>query len=310
MSDINVRTLARMLRLRHFALFEHADLDELATIAENLVETKVSAGTVIAAAGSRLRGIHLVMDGCIETEPRGESWGAHQAYGALEVFANREVAHTAIAVTAVHTLELLASDIGEVLEDNYGVLLATLRQLAARVLAVASPQPRNLALRGGDSLGLVERLIILRQQLPFATARLQALASLAHASDEVTCPAGTTITRAGDPATTAFVIASGTAKSTQQGDTRLLGPGAAIGYLETLAGLHYGATIEATTPVRTLRSRGSAILDVIEDHTDVGLAMLATFSRTLLDGSHATSPTSAPAAFRAGDASGSSRDQL
>ena len=45
--------------------------------------------------------------------------------------------------------------------------------------------------------------------------------------------------------------------------------------------------IEATSPVRILRSRGSAILDVIEDHTDVGLAMLATFSRTLLDGAHA-----------------------
>jgi CRP-like cAMP-binding protein len=284
MSDINVRTLARMLRLRHFPMLEHADLDELATVAENLIETNVPAGTLIAVAGSRLRGIHLVVDGRIETEPRGQSWTTHQAYGALEVFANREVVHTAIAATPVHTLQLLASDLGEVLEDNFSVLLATLRRLAERVLAIAPPHPRSFLLHTVDTLGLVERLIVLRQQLPFMAARLQALASLAHASDEATLPAGATITRAGDPATSAFVIVSGSARDSE---TNVLGPGASIGYLETLAGLPYRTTLEATSPVRLFRSRGSAILDVIEDHTDVGLAMLAAFSRTLLDCGHA-----------------------
>ncbi len=294
MSDIHVRTLSRMLRLRRFALFEHADLDELASIAENLVDTELPAGTVIATAGSRLRGIHLVVDGRIETEPRAHSWGPNQAYGALEVFANREVAQTAIAVTPVHTLQLLASELGEVLEDNYGVLLATLRELAERVLAHAPPQPRNLALQTAGALGLVERLIVLRQELPFTGARLQALASLAHASDEVTWPAGSTISRAGEPATSAFVIVAGSAASTRGGETKLLAPGASVGYLETLAGLPYGATVETTSPVRLLRSRGSAIFDVIEDHTDVALAMLATFSRTLLDTAHAGSARVTP----------------
>ena len=66
MSDINVRTLSRLLQLRRFPLFEHADLDELATIAENLIETKLPAGSIVATAGSRLRSIHLVIDGQIE----------------------------------------------------------------------------------------------------------------------------------------------------------------------------------------------------------------------------------------------------
>jgi len=38
----------------------------------------VPAGTIIATAGSRLRAIHLVIDGRIETEPRAQAWGAHQ----------------------------------------------------------------------------------------------------------------------------------------------------------------------------------------------------------------------------------------
>ncbi|HZO16303.1 MAG TPA: hypothetical protein VFB62_23680 [Polyangiaceae bacterium] len=74
------------------------------------------------------------------------------------MFANRDVVHSAIAVTPVHTLQMLASDLAEVLEDNYGVLLAPLRQLAERVLAIAPAQPRSIALRTGDTLGLVDRL--------------------------------------------------------------------------------------------------------------------------------------------------------
>ncbi|HEY5924178.1 MAG TPA: cyclic nucleotide-binding domain-containing protein [Kofleriaceae bacterium] len=300
MSDVNLLTLRRMLRLRKFPPFEHADLDELATIAENLVETTLPAGSVIATPGSRLRSIHLILDGRVET--RNQSWGAHQAYGALEVFADREVTQTAVAATPLHTLQLFARDLGEVLEDNYGVLLATVRELAARVLALAPPPPRRPAIAPTGTLGLVERLIVLRHQLPFASARLQALATLAHASDEIVLPANTVMTRAGETATSAFVIISGAAASTHGGDTELLAAGAPIGYLETLANLRYRTTIETRTDVRALRSRGSAILDVIEDHTDVGLAMLATFASTLLD---------RPAGSVAGDAraAGHARDR-
>jgi hypothetical protein len=35
--------------------------------------------------------------------------------------------------------------------------------------------------------------------------------------------------------------------------------------------------------VRALRTTGPAILDVLEDHTDVGLAMIASFAGALLD---------------------------
>lgn len=283
MRDLPPQGLRRMLRLRQFPLLESADLDELATIAENLTETTIPAGTVVATAGTRLHRVYLVIDGTIETRPQRHTWGPRQVFGALEVFASREVAHTAVAATEVHALQLSAADIGEVLEDNFGVLLTVLRELAARLVTTSPATPRTNWLAQPGPLGLVERLILLRQQLPFACARLQALATLAHASDEISWPAHTVIVRAGEPATSAFIVIAGTARSIRGDSTQLLGAGTAIGQLETLAGVHHTATIETVEPVRALRSRAPAMLDVIEDHTDVGLGMIATFSGALLD---------------------------
>jgi hypothetical protein len=44
-------------------------------------------------------------------------------------------------------------------------------------------------------------------------------------------------------------------------------------------------TLRATSAGRGLRCSLTAIFDVIEDHADFGLAMIATFAATLLDGS-------------------------
>ncbi len=283
MRELNPKSLRRVLRLRQFPLFETADLDELATIAENLVDTRIHEGSVIASAGARLQGVQLILDGTIETRPHGQSWGPHQVFGALEVFANRRVAHTAVAATDLHTLQLSAVEIGEVLEDNFGVLLATLRTLASRVLAVA-PSSRAVKVPATDApLGFVERLILLRQLLPFTGARLQALTTLAHASDEIIWPAGTVVVQAGDPATSAFVIIDGVARADRDDSSELLDVAAQVGYLETLAGVQHTATIEITETTRALRSGAPAIFDVLEDHAEAGLAMMATFASTLLD---------------------------
>jgi CRP-like cAMP-binding protein len=285
MHDLDARGLRRMLRLRQFPLFESTDLDELATIAENLVETTIPAGTVIATAGSRPRCLQLILDGLIESSPAGQSWHARQVYGALELFAGRDVTRTALAATDVRALQLSADDLGEVLEDNFGVLVATLRELAGRLLVASPPAPRTTPLSTPGPLGLVERLIVLRQQLPFVGARLQALATLAHASEEVTWRPGSVIVRAGEPATCGLVVLEGYANVRRGDRARVLEAGAQIGHLETLAGREHLATVEAVTPVRALRSSASAIFDILEDHTDVGLAMMATFAAALLDAS-------------------------
>ena len=282
MADVNPRLLRRMLLLRQFPMFATAELSELATIAENLVETEFAPGAVIAPAGARLPGLHLVLDGEIQA---GRSWGPREIFGELEAFAGRGHAARAVAATGTRTLLLSASDLAEIVEDNFGVLIALVRDLAARLLATR-PRTRVIALpRGGPGLGLVERLIALRQLAPFVGARLQGLAMLAHSSEEVSWAPGATVARAGELASGSALVLDGMlAVQPPGGATSELAPGQAFGGLETLAGVGHGATLVAVEPVRALYSSATAMFDVLEDHPDIAMSMIGVFAQGLLDG--------------------------
>lgn len=279
MADFNPAMLRRVLMLRQFPLLSVAGLDELATVAENLVESYYPPGAIVARSNWRAPNIQLIIDGRIESN--GHAWGPRQVFGALEVFAGRPVSTTAIAKEPTRCLELGAHEIAELLEDNFGLLVSTLRELASRMLPLAPKAPRLPAIdKLGAPLGLVERLILLRQQRPFAQARLQALSMLANTSDELLFTAGSVLVAEGEPATDGYIILEGSLK-TSRGD--VIGPGTQVGQLETLANAKYTMTVETTTPVRALRSSGTAMLDMLEDHTDIGIAMIASFARALLD---------------------------
>jgi CRP-like cAMP-binding protein len=285
MRDIHPAHLRRILKLRRFALFAAADVDELATIAENVTEMSLPPGAVIVADGARVPAIHLVLDGRIATHGDERVWEGGAVVGALEVFANHIAGYTAATTTRTETLRILAADVAEIVEDSFGVLNTVLRELAVRVTARHEPVQRlempSGAMPGG--LGLVERLVMLRQQLPFGRARLQALATLAHASEELEYEPGALIVRAGETASHGYVITDGTASSVLDTAESTLVPGNSFGHLAAIAGGTYTATVRATSQLRALRSSTSAIVDVIEDHTDVGIAMIATLASQLLD---------------------------
>ena len=279
--------LRRVLALRGFPMFQNAELAELVMLADNLGEATYVAGEIVAPAGVRLAAVHLVLEGAIATHaPAQATWGPRHVFGALEVLARRELVTPAFAVGETHTLQLYSADVTEVLEENLGVLRATLRALAAGVATQAAPAdpPPPLGLPENVPLGFVDRLLLLRRQPAFAGARLDALASLAHESEEVRFPAGTTLARAGEIATVAYVIVDGSVRARDdRGATRAYGPGDAIAPLEALAELRHERTLEADTPVRALQCTAAAIFDVIEDHTDLGLAMIRTFASRLAD---------------------------
>lgn len=284
MPEFKPTILRRLLTLRQFPLFAKAELDELATMAENLRPAHFQAGALIARGASPVPAVQLVVQGKIQSK-NGHTWDAHDVFGALEVAAHRDLSSAAIAATDTDTLELPASDFSDLLEDNVGVMLSALRELAGRLLATAPPPARPVPVSVADGpLGLVERLMLLRQQLPFVSARLQPLAILAHASEEVRYPAGAVIASLGDPATAGLVLIEGTLRARREdGVTHALVSGQHFGFVETIASASHSYTLEATSPLRLLSSPGRAILDVLEDHTDVGLAMVAAFAAALLD---------------------------
>jgi CRP-like cAMP-binding protein len=302
MRDSNPIALRRLLALRQFPVLASAELAELAVVADNVVEAAFPAGARVAAA-ARLPALHLIVDGRIEMRtPQADgvpgeritAWEQREAFGMLEVLGGRRLAAPAIAATDTRTLRLSASDLADILEDNLGLLVAMLRDLARRVAALdLPPQAPPLAPCGSRTqpLDLVERMVVLRTQVPILSRRLEPLAMLAHAIEELRFDAGETIAAGDEIARDAFVLLAGAASlSRDAGPDDVAGPGAAIGLLETMGGLRYGATITAMVPTRALRIPSAMLFDVIEDHPELGVAVVGAFAGTLLDASGTASP--------------------
>jgi len=287
MPDLTPSGLRRILMLRQFPVLCDAELGELTMFAENVTEVVLPAGTAVASAGSRLAALHLVLSGEIATIgiPR-TTWGPRQIFGALEVLADRDAAQTAVTTATTATLQLLAPDVTEILEESFGVTLAALRGLAAARAALGrlrAPPCRLPDRTPVGSLGLVERLIVLRQQPAFSGAPLEPLVALAHASDEVVLPAGTLVTRSGAPGASSYVLLDGASSAIDAaGATRRLGPGDSFGHLEALGGLLHEETIEVVETTRALKVDAARVFDIIEDHTDFGRAILAALADGLL----------------------------
>ena len=280
--------LRRLLALRQFAMFEAVELDDLAMIAENVIEVSFARGATVAVPTPRLPALHLVLDGRIESQcgrgrgGRARAWDARQAFGALEVLSKRPLTAPAIAVVETRTLQLASSDVGEILEDSFGILSAVIRDLAARMFAVdrgvRSTTPRT------PPLGLVDRIIVLREQLPFASAGIEAVATLAHQASEISWIGGDAIARAGQLGRDVFIVLDGNLVLDRAGsDPVRLGPGSEIGTLETLGGLRHAGTVTTLGPVHALRLSATTLFDVLEDHPELGRSMVAALAGALLD---------------------------
>ena len=294
MHDVSPFVLRRMLALRQFPMFAGAELGELAMLAENVAETTLSPGTLVAAAGVRPPALHLVLEGALAAPAEGRTWGPRHVFGTLEVLARRALATPVIATRATRTLALYSTEITEVLDENFGVLRATVQELAARMIAHAHVPP--IAVPDIEPLGFVDRLIVLRQHLPFADARLDALASLAHSSEELELAPGAILARRGDVATSMLVVLDGVVHAIgADAAPRAIQRGQAIAAFETLAEQAHPHTLEAATRVRVLASSAASIYDVIEDHTDLGLAMIRGFAAALLDARDPRAPATAQA---------------
>lgn len=278
-------TIQRMLTLRQFPGFGDTELPDLAAVAESLVDRTFRAGTQIADVGDRAPMIQLIVDGRFEAPASGHAWGPHQLFGSLEALAGRPFDERIVAVRDTQTLQLTTSLFAELLEDNYDLLASTRRVLARRLLAfppslLAGPEgPFDRFL---EPLGMVDRLLILRSAMPFASANIEALATLAQLTEEERFAAGSYVHRLGEETLGPMIILDGSVHIQQPTASHLMGGGSTIAALETLAELPHLANITAVTDVRVLSLPGTGLLDVMEDHTDFAIALLVRLAEMLL----------------------------
>lgn len=286
--------MQRLLTVRQFPGFADAELSELATFAQNVVERRFAAGAKVVEANSRIAAVHFIVEGRLVSTDGKHAWGPREPFGVLEVLARRLSPVGVVAATDTCTLALATADLAEILEDNYSVLASARRALARRLLTFHGGAPlashhatrphAPMAASPAHSLGMVERLMVLRQQMPFAKSRIQALAALAQAAEEIRLPANTALQRTGEAPDGVIVILEGAARATWPGlGTHVLVPGQSVGALETLAMVPHAHDVETVTAVRALRTPAAAVYDVMEDHTDFALNVLGRLANDLLD---------------------------
>jgi len=224
--------------------------------------------------------------------------------GAIEAMSRRRPREDVMAAVPTRTLRLRAADFREILEDNYG-LLTTVRRMLARELLAVIPLPVNppgmviAEVTSDQPLDMVERLMVLRKRMPFGKGRIEALAALAQAAEEVRIPAKTQIAAEGEMPQATLIVLEGEVTIQRGATSVVVGAGHAIGALEVLAEAPYLTNITTLTPVRALRCPVGPNYDILEDHTDLALAMVETLASVLVDRNPAAQPLPTDAAAEA-----------
>jgi len=277
-------SIQRLLDLRTIDGFEDAELSDLNSLAENVTERTFEPGTLVTGPRARTAAIYIVLEGRL-TGASGRTWGPAEVCGSLEAMGRRRMSEDVFAEERTRTLQLSAAAFREILEDNYGLLTSVRRALGRQLhdLPMTFETFDMPEVVGEMPLGMVERLILLRRRMPFGRGRIEALSTLAQAAEEVRLPAGAELAVVGEPVVATLVILEGRVRVTRGATTVVVGPGYVVGALESLGELPHGTTSVALTPVRALRCPSSVMFDVLEDHTDLALAMIESLAAALVD---------------------------
>jgi CRP-like cAMP-binding protein len=116
----------------------------------------------------------------------------------------------------------------------------------------------------------------------FAGCSAQDLRFLAKASDEVSVPAGTTLTTQGEVGREAFVLLAGTADVIRDGElVATLGPGDHVGELSLLDGGPRTATVTATSDVDLLVLSRPAFNGVLDEIPTLAHRLAVSLARRL-----------------------------
>lgn len=283
----------RVLSLRSFPLFAELTPGDLAVLAQHASFRYFPAGAPLLHPGVPVRSLHFVLRGQVEIVRRGKPnqlVGAHGVVGGLAVLADAADGQQAVAREDTITLELSSDDLEDVFEDNFSILLAVLQVVASQqIRARARLGPTGGLQKHSEQrleplprLGLVEKMMHLRQTLDLSDTSIDALADLATDAKSVQFDAGSTIWSQNDVADHTLVVLSGRISATREQASFQVsfGSGVLIGVAEALAQEPRWYDARAETVACALRLETERIFDVMEDHMELATEMLRALART------------------------------
>jgi CRP-like cAMP-binding protein len=293
--DRRVGRLERLLHLRRLPLLGTLPPDDLGLIAEQTRPRLFRQGEVLLRRGEPIGAVHVVVEGRVGLR-RGEHEMGHAttgaAVGGLGFLARDDEGIDASAEEDTLTLELDTDTLGEILEDRFRILQHLLRETSRLLLDLWHQAPRECAAAAermeapgfSGSLDLVERMLFLRQGLPFLRSSASALADLARNLVELRFDPGVVLWRRGEPARQVLMLVSGRVACSAPIDGFGLapGPGYPLGGLDAVAGMSRWYDAVCDGPVVTLSGDVEILFDVFEDSADVALDYLSQIARTHL----------------------------
>lgn len=288
--------MERLLHLRTLPIIGTLGPEDLGLVAEQARTRVFEAGDHLLRQGEPIAAVHIVVEGRVHLQ-RGDQVLGHATPGAgvggLGYLARDPNGIDAVAETDVVALELDGDMLDEILEDRFRVLQHVLRETSRGLIDLWHEAPREclaaqVPMRAPgfrSPLDLVQRMLFLREGLPFIRASASALADLSRGLVELRFEPGTVLWRRGEPGRQVQMVVEGrvACSSPIEGFGLQPGPGYPLGGLEAVAGAPRWYDAVCETPVVALSGNAEILYDLFEDNCDVALAYLAQVARVQLD---------------------------
>jgi len=265
----------------------------LSYIATQARERQFTTGELLYRPEEPIDVVHFVVEGRVRVEQEGlHLLDALPTFtiGFLPVLAGSRIGQTATALEPTVTLEIVATDLLEIFEDDFGFLENGIRQLSRQLLEAQSElEVRGLLTRSEpeatpyphERLDLVERLALIRKG-PYADVNLEPLVQLVSQAEELRVEPGTVLWEQGDPSTWGLHVAHGVIHCSNDERSFRMGPGSMLGYLDANGQLPRAYRAVAETKVVLMKEPTETFFDVLEDNFTLAIGVLSFFSQGLL----------------------------
>jgi AAA family ATP:ADP antiporter len=290
-------------RLRAIPMFASVATDELFRVARTGRQVRLDGGHRLFEAGMLPTHIHLLLDGRARAvTPAG---GAREieppaTLGLEELLEERPHRETVEAIETSVSLQLTVEEARSLLADDtdlvqgffrwvldhpaFGtgrlVVRGTERSAVDQMLA-SSPVPmRRVEVAvpdvAGQSLRPIDVVLAVRRIPIFARSSVEARLALAAIARQERLALDGPFALAADAPAIHIVVEGELATTDAAGAPITIGPGDALGVLETCAGVPYGVDVRVTAPGTALRITHEDFFDLLAQRADLLQAMFAT----------------------------------
>ena len=277
----------RFLFLKTMPAFAEIPSEVAQVVAANTRPRSFAAGEYLYRVGVAALEVQYIVRGECEIMRNGRPLhrlGPRMVVGGIGALASEEQAYDCIALQDMETLSIRVEDSQEIFEEHFVLLKRVLRGTSREALdarrrlgPTAGFGPVAEAFDFPDRpFDLVERMAFLRKTFSFGASEIDAIAELARDIQEVHLPRGELLWKAGDRSTYFLLPLRGVidCKASDPDQQFRLGPGDSVGAIDSLADERRWYRAEVLEDLVAFRIDTEVLLEVLEDHFSMAIALL------------------------------------